>query len=299
MQTILKAARREDTAASSPADVREAVATIIADVRARGDVAVRECSERFDRWSPERFRLAPDRDRADRRRRPATGPRRHPDGAGEHPRLRPGPARRAPRLRGRDDARRLPRAAEHPRLGRWRVHPGWPLSARRLGPHDDRHRQGRRCRAGDRVHPADRGRDPGGDGRGDALRRRGRDLPPRRRAGRGGDGDRDRDDRPGRHARRARERLRGRGEAPAVRRGRDRPVRRADGDPDRRRRIGRPVHRRGRPAQPGRARAGLACGPHHDLGGRSAARRSATSSGSCRTCRPATTPDRPGATTAR
>ena len=60
MQTILKAARREDTAASSPADVREAVATIIADVRARGDVAVRECSERFDRWSPERFRLEPD-----------------------------------------------------------------------------------------------------------------------------------------------------------------------------------------------------------------------------------------------
>lgn len=64
VQTILKAARREDTAASSPADVREAVAAIIADVRARGDAAVRECSERFDRWSPERFRL--ERDEIDR-----------------------------------------------------------------------------------------------------------------------------------------------------------------------------------------------------------------------------------------
>ena len=60
VQTILKAARLDDTAASSPADVREAVSAIIADVRARGDVAVRECSERFDRWSPPRFRLERD-----------------------------------------------------------------------------------------------------------------------------------------------------------------------------------------------------------------------------------------------
>jgi sulfopropanediol 3-dehydrogenase len=45
---------------ASPADVREAVAGIIADVRARGDVAVREYSERFDRWSPPAFRLERD-----------------------------------------------------------------------------------------------------------------------------------------------------------------------------------------------------------------------------------------------
>lgn len=59
MQTILKRARQDDTAALSPAAVREAVTAIIADVRTRGDAAVRECSERFDRWSPERFRLEP------------------------------------------------------------------------------------------------------------------------------------------------------------------------------------------------------------------------------------------------
>jgi sulfopropanediol 3-dehydrogenase len=39
--------------------VEEAVATIIADVRERGDDAVREYSARFDRWEPASFRLEP------------------------------------------------------------------------------------------------------------------------------------------------------------------------------------------------------------------------------------------------
>ncbi|HJU15745.1 MAG TPA: histidinol dehydrogenase [Stellaceae bacterium] len=38
--------------------VREAVEAIIAAVRARGDAAVRELSERFDQWSPPSFRLS-------------------------------------------------------------------------------------------------------------------------------------------------------------------------------------------------------------------------------------------------
>jgi sulfopropanediol 3-dehydrogenase len=41
-------------------EVAEVVAGVIADVRARGDEAVREYSERFDRWSPESFRLGPE-----------------------------------------------------------------------------------------------------------------------------------------------------------------------------------------------------------------------------------------------
>jgi sulfopropanediol 3-dehydrogenase len=41
-------------------DVRETVAAVIADVRSRGDAAVREYSEKFDNWSPASFRLAPD-----------------------------------------------------------------------------------------------------------------------------------------------------------------------------------------------------------------------------------------------
>ncbi|HYC80902.1 MAG TPA: histidinol dehydrogenase [Solirubrobacterales bacterium] len=40
--------------------VPETVAAIIADVRQRGDAAVRDYSARFDRWEPESFRLAPE-----------------------------------------------------------------------------------------------------------------------------------------------------------------------------------------------------------------------------------------------
>jgi sulfopropanediol 3-dehydrogenase len=42
------------------ASVRETVATVIADVRERGDEAVRTYSEKFDNWSPESFKLAPE-----------------------------------------------------------------------------------------------------------------------------------------------------------------------------------------------------------------------------------------------
>jgi sulfopropanediol 3-dehydrogenase len=38
--------------------VQETVARLIADVRTRGDAAVRELSAKFDRWSPQSFRLA-------------------------------------------------------------------------------------------------------------------------------------------------------------------------------------------------------------------------------------------------
>ena len=37
---------------AADAKVRETVETILADVEARGDVAVRELSLRFDNWSP-------------------------------------------------------------------------------------------------------------------------------------------------------------------------------------------------------------------------------------------------------
>src|SRR3954451_14846149 len=40
------------------ARTRATVESIIADVRARGDRAVRELSERFDKWSPPSFRLS-------------------------------------------------------------------------------------------------------------------------------------------------------------------------------------------------------------------------------------------------
>ncbi len=58
MATYLK--RRIDRAQSDAADLRvkQTVEGIIADVRARGDQAVRELSEKFDHWSPPSFRLS-------------------------------------------------------------------------------------------------------------------------------------------------------------------------------------------------------------------------------------------------
>ncbi len=49
-----------DSTAAAAVDVPEKVAAIIADVRARGDDAVREYSQKFDAWSPASFRLTPD-----------------------------------------------------------------------------------------------------------------------------------------------------------------------------------------------------------------------------------------------
>src|SRR6266478_1379959 len=46
------------------AKTRATVEAIIADVRARGDAAVRELSERFDKWAPASFRLSDEEIRA-------------------------------------------------------------------------------------------------------------------------------------------------------------------------------------------------------------------------------------------
>ncbi|MFE2431144.1 histidinol dehydrogenase [Streptomyces sp. NPDC059373] len=60
MGTHLKHAEpKEQTAASNEA-VKDVVTGVIADIRERGDAAVRAYSERFDKWSPESFRLSPE-----------------------------------------------------------------------------------------------------------------------------------------------------------------------------------------------------------------------------------------------
>ena len=112
---------------------------------------------------------------------------------------------------------------------------------------------------------------------------------------------------PDRHARRRRQRLRRRGEAPALRRRRDRSARRplrGRGDLGRDR---RPRDRRRRPARPGRARSQLARRARHDLGrarprrhrsGRASARR-AVHRADRRARRGATTARSPSRRTAR
>ena len=58
MATHLKTRIGEDESKEADARVRRTVEDILADIEARGDEAVRNYSERFDRWSPESFRLS-------------------------------------------------------------------------------------------------------------------------------------------------------------------------------------------------------------------------------------------------
>jgi len=55
---FLKTGITEDAAAEADAQVRATVESIIADIKQRGDAAVRDWSAKFDKWSPEDFRLS-------------------------------------------------------------------------------------------------------------------------------------------------------------------------------------------------------------------------------------------------
>ena len=61
MSVILKApAAQVGTAHKSDPQVVETVAAVLDDIRANGDLAVRRYSEKFDKWTPESFRLSDD-----------------------------------------------------------------------------------------------------------------------------------------------------------------------------------------------------------------------------------------------
>ena len=60
MSRQLKQAASTAALRQERSDVAEVVAGVIEDVRQRGDAAVRHYSEKFDNWSPESFRLAPE-----------------------------------------------------------------------------------------------------------------------------------------------------------------------------------------------------------------------------------------------
>lgn len=60
MRKIIKAAVAGSTARTSSAAVRETVERVIADIRERGDAAVREYSETFDRFAPPVLRMSAD-----------------------------------------------------------------------------------------------------------------------------------------------------------------------------------------------------------------------------------------------
>ena len=67
MARYLKRGQSAEVTAREDDRVREAVERIIADIESRGDAALREYSERFDRWSPDSFRLDADAIEACRR----------------------------------------------------------------------------------------------------------------------------------------------------------------------------------------------------------------------------------------
>ena len=58
MPTYLKKPAAVDTTIASRDEVAATVRDVIADIRANGDTAVRNYSEKFDNWSPESFRLS-------------------------------------------------------------------------------------------------------------------------------------------------------------------------------------------------------------------------------------------------
>ena len=59
-KTFLKTAVSKEQVNFDLNAVRATVTDVIADIRERGDTAVREYSEKFDGWSPESFRLSPE-----------------------------------------------------------------------------------------------------------------------------------------------------------------------------------------------------------------------------------------------
>ncbi|MCX8230942.1 MAG: histidinol dehydrogenase, partial [Alphaproteobacteria bacterium] len=54
----LKTGKTEQEREEADQKVRQTVESIIADVKARGDAAVRDLSEKFDKWGPESYRLS-------------------------------------------------------------------------------------------------------------------------------------------------------------------------------------------------------------------------------------------------
>ncbi|MBB5753439.1 histidinol dehydrogenase [Prosthecomicrobium pneumaticum] len=60
MARYLKRGQDSSTVAANDAKVRATVEGLLAEIESRGDAAVRELSERFDKWSPASFRLSPE-----------------------------------------------------------------------------------------------------------------------------------------------------------------------------------------------------------------------------------------------
>jgi len=164
--------------------VRATVEGILTEIKTHGDAAVRDLSEKFDKWSPASFRLSPaeiekaigqvaKRDLEDIKFRAGAGARLRAEAARHHE----GP-------RGRDGCpASCSGTAIIPVNSIGCYVPGgrYPMVA--SAHMFDRHREGRGREAHHRLRAAVPWRAASGDRRRDAFRRRGRDLCTWRRAG--------------------------------------------------------------------------------------------------------------------
>ncbi len=260
--------RGMDASAIKEADakVRETVEHILADIEARKDAAVRDLSEKFDKWSPASFKLTP----AEIEHAIGQVKKRDLDdikfAQAQVRNFAQSAKRDDARSRSRDAARRRARPQEYPGEFDRLLRAGRALSDGGVGAYVDRHRACRRREAHHRLRAAVPRRAASGDRRGDAFRRRRRDFRPRRRAGGRRHGARHRDHRAGRHDRRAGQCLCRGSQAPIVRPRRHRSARRADRDAGHRRRQRRRRNLRHRSARPGRARPDIAGYSAHQFG---------------------------------
>ena len=238
MIRYLKSGVTSEQRAADDAQVRATVEQIIADIAREGDAAVRGYSEKFDKWSPASFRLSPAEIEA---AYAELSPRTLDDIRFAQEQMRNFATIQRASLRD-VEVETLPGVV----LGHKNMPvnsvgcyvPGgkYPLVA-------SAHMsvvtaQGGRREAHHRLRAAVPGQAAPGDRRRDGHGGRRRDLHLRRRAGDRRDGARHGDHRRRRHDRRSGQRLRRRGQAPAVRPRRHRPVRRADRNADHRRRHG-------------------------------------------------------------
>lgn len=60
MIKVIKKGISQEAAADMDAKVKATVESILKDIEARGDAAVRELSEKLDKWAPASFRLSED-----------------------------------------------------------------------------------------------------------------------------------------------------------------------------------------------------------------------------------------------
>ena len=93
MPRFLKRGMDAGAIEEADAKVRATVEGILDQIKKHGDAAVRELSEKFDKWSPENFKLTPQEIEKAIGQVAQAGPRGHKLCAGAGARLRAEPAR--------------------------------------------------------------------------------------------------------------------------------------------------------------------------------------------------------------